>query len=318
MNAAAERARRFDAVLAALALAEERGAVPLTDVAVEVGIDAETLRALLEPVLYLDFRLSARGGRPGEEIDESRGFFLTEDRTLMLDETHWLRDLAAAPPPPELALHLLAAGLTYQACTDESRPRLEAALERLAEVVAAAVHVGIETPALLGTAREAAAAHRTLRFRYVKAGLADPTDREIEPHRVFCNWGNWYAYGPEIGGGTLKYFRVDRMVSAEVGDGTFEVPDDFELPDFFDLSEHAVDLTVRVPRRTLRLLEADYRVRTTRPAGEGRTEVELTAYGEATLDRLLLRLPPEAAVVDPPELADRRRRLAAAVLARYE
>lgn len=173
---------------------------------------------------------------------------------------------------------------------------------------------------MLSIAREAARNRRTLRFGYVKAGLAESADREVEPHRVFCNWGNWYVFGPEVDGDVPKYFRIDRMTDAEVGEATFDEPPDVELPDFFDLSDHAVDLALRVPRSSLRMLEADYRVRETRAVAGAAdlVDVDLTAYGEATLDHLLLRLPSVAIVRKPADFAQRRRDLAARVLVRYD
>ncbi len=314
------RSRRFDVVLAALALAEERGAVSLADAAAASDVDPDTLRTLLEPVLYLDFRLTARGGRLGREIDESRAFLLTEDDVLVSEQSHWLRDLMTEPPEREVTLHLLTAGLAYRAGTGAERPDLDRAVARLGDALGATVHVAMDVPPMLAIAREAAREGRTLCFGYVKAGLAESADREVEPHRVFCSWGNWYVYGPEVGGEQPKYFRVDRMTRAELGSGSIGEPTELELPDFFDLSDHAVDLELRVPRSCLRMLEADYRVRDVRGVSDNAdlVDVELTAYGEATLDHLLLRLPPEAGFVAPHSLAQRRRDLATGVLALYD
>ncbi|MEZ5170988.1 MAG: WYL domain-containing protein [Acidimicrobiia bacterium] len=312
-------ARRFDAVLGALALAEEQGAVSLDDAADAVGVSADTLHALLEPVLYLDFRLTPRGGRIGEQINESRAFLLTEDGTLVVEEDNWLRNLVTEPPERDLVLHLLTAGLAYRASTFAQRRELDRALDRLSDALGAAVHVAVDTPPALGVAREAATRRRTLRFSYVKAGLAEPSEREVEPHRVFCNWGNWYVFGPEVGGGEPKYFRVDRMTDAEVADGTFPDPPDVELPDFFDLSDHAVDVDLRVPRSALRMLDADYLIRQTTDVEQQPhlVDVSLTVYGAATLDHLLLRLPGGSSVTAPHELAQRRDALAREVLALY-
>lgn len=311
--------RRFDAVLGALALAEERGAVSLEQAADAVGVTPDALHALLEPVLYLDFRLTPRGGHIGQQIDESRAFLLTEDGTLVVEQDNWLRDLVTEPPDHELVLHLLTAGLAYRASTGAQRLELDRALDRLAGALGATVHVAVDVPPALPVARVAATTQHTLRFGYVKAGLAEPSNREVEPHRVFCNWGNWYVFGPEVGGREPKYFRVDRMTDPDVGDATFDDPPDVELPDFFDLSDHAVDVELRVPRSALRMLEADYLIRDSAdvPGDDDLVDVSLTVYGAATLDHLLLRLPAATHVSAPRELAERRSGLAADVLALY-
>ena len=48
--------RHFEILRATLALAEERGVVQLDEAAQTVDVDADTLHALLDPVLYLEFR----------------------------------------------------------------------------------------------------------------------------------------------------------------------------------------------------------------------------------------------------------------------
>ncbi len=97
--------RHFEILRQVLATAEERRAISLDDAAAEVGVTPEQLKDLLDPVLFLAFRTGL-----GDLIEQSRSFLLTEDDEIIVDREHWLRDLAADPPTPDVALRLLVAG----------------------------------------------------------------------------------------------------------------------------------------------------------------------------------------------------------------
>ena len=298
---ALSKQRHFEILRATLALAEEQGVVQVEEVASDLGVDAETLRELLDPVLYLAFRTGT-----DEMVSEDRAFLLTDDGWLKVDEEHWLRDLASEPPDADTALRLLVAGIAYQAVATTPTPDLDRALVKLRAVVAAHLHLVIEKPPCLVAAKDAWREGQSLRFRYVAHGGEEATDREVLPYRVYSRWGHWYLQGREVAsddGAEPKQFRIDRMVSAEVGDVRFDPPLDTEIPEWFDLREHERTVTLRLTRAQLDALPRPHRVEravdidTGDDAGSGRVEADVVVIGARALEYLLVCLDPDVDVV---------------------
>src|SRR5689334_5233024 len=168
-----------------LALAEERGSIELTDAAQLAGVTRNELHKMLEPVLYLEFRTGS------DVLGKTGAFLLDEADCLTVTDRHWLRDLGARPPDQDTALRLLVAGTVLKSASAAPTPKLDRALRKLEQEVAADVVLAIDSPAHLPIVERARELRRSVRCRYVTdAGLA--RDREIEPWFVFSNWGRWY------------------------------------------------------------------------------------------------------------------------------
>ncbi|MBM3675194.1 MAG: WYL domain-containing protein [Actinobacteria bacterium] len=303
--------RHFEIVSAALALAEERTAIPLAEVADAIGVSVEQLRELLDPVLYLEFYDSY-----GELISHSSAFFLDVDNdVLQVDSGHWLRDWDASPPSRDAALRLLVAAATYQAEADRRSPDLDRALAKLRRLVAMEMVLSFETPPCLEVARRAWLAARSLRFRYVKWKDDQATEREVLPWDVYAQWGHWYVHGPEVAGGRPKQWRVDRMDGAELGDVTFERPEELDRPEWFDLTERQRRVTVRLPEPLLAALPQPHTVLSQEPDGDGFVRADLELAGDRHLDHLLVALGPDGEVLEPEEYRERRRAWAETLLA---
>lgn len=307
---------QFETLVAVLALVDERAPVSIDEAAAAVGMTPDALRPLLDQVLFLEFR-----DADDVLVSETDAFLLDEHGVLHLTEDHWLRDLAAVPPSAPTALRLLVAATVVRALVDGPSRALDTAMAKLERLVAADIVVPVDRPPQLDVCQRARREHRTLRTRYVKDAAADATDREIEPWTVFSNWGKWYVHGPDVGGDVAKWFRVDRMVTAEVGARTFTPPDDdVEIPDWFVLDEQARTVRVRIDPTALDWLPApnEITVLGVAPAGDGRVDADVTVYGDRRLEHLLVVLPPSADVLAPAEHRDLRRAHAAALLERYE
>lgn len=69
-----------------------------------------------------------------------------------------------------------------------------------------------------------AAASHTARITYASRGDAAPSERVVEPWRLFLSRGGWYmqAWSPEAG--AERTYRLDRITAVEPGDGTFTPP----------------------------------------------------------------------------------------------
>ncbi len=166
---------------------------------------------------------------------------------------------------------------------------------------------------------EAIASRQRVRFTYWTYGRDEVNVREVDPWRVFSADGAWYLTGRSRAVNEPRRFRLDRIESLEL------------------LEERAgplparIDTSVRVPDRLpqvvldlpaeARWVAEAYPVVTAEPGPDGRILVTLAVAGSSWLERLLLRIGPEAVVVqiDPQIgplslLAD----AAARVLNRYE
>jgi hypothetical protein len=308
--------RHFEILRQVLAMAEERRAISLDDAAGAVGVSAEQLKDLLDPVLVLAFRTGL-----GDLSEQSRSFLLTEDDEIVVDEHHWLRDLAAEPPSPDVALRLLVAGITMQSFATRGTPDLDTAVDKLTRIVGAHLDVSVPPPPALDAGRESWARGRSLRFRYVRDIDDVASDREAVPYRVFCKWSHWYFQGRELGTDDLdaepKVFRIDRMHDAHLGVVEFDPPPDAEIPDWFDLTRHELQVTLRMRPEQVDALPRASRVVERREVSEDQVEVDVVVTGERRLDHLLVTLDPDVEVVSPLDARERQREHAAELLAAY-
>jgi predicted DNA-binding transcriptional regulator YafY len=305
--------RHFEILREVLALVEERRAVALDVAAEAAGVGAAELRTLLDPVLYLEFRPHG----DGEIVSTANAFLLTEDDTLVLDQGHWLRNLAATPPDREQALVLFVAGTTMQAIATAPTPDLDAALRRLATEVAIILRMPVQLPAALATAQQAWRLGRSLRVRYLADGADGPRDRELLPWRVFAKWGHWYVHARAVDATEAHYYRVDRMLDASLGDIEFDQPIEDDIPEWFDLSAQARTVRVRMSAAALESLPAPHQLGDSTEGGDGRVELDITVNGDRRLEHLLVCLPADAEIVAPAEYDELRRTHASRLLAVY-
>ena len=222
----------FRIVSGALALAEERESVSLTECAAALDVDRDELITLLAPVVYLEFRDST-----GEVITQVDAFDLDPDADMLhVQSGHWLRDWDASGPGRDAALRLFVTATVYQASGDGS-VALDGALAKLRQMVAIDLVVPTDRPAALGAVDDAFSRRRSLRFRYTKHKDDVATDREVRPYDVYGQWGHWFVAGPEVGSDVVKRWRVDRMSAVAVGAVEFDPPEEPpEREDWFDLS----------------------------------------------------------------------------------
>ena len=311
---ALNKQRRFEALRGALALVEERGVVPLVDLAEAVGLDERTLADVLHDALYVDYHAGSKG-----LVTETYAFFYDEDsQVVSLQQGHWLRDLAAIPPPPDDALRLLLAGMTMQAVATGPTPDLDTAVAKLRGVVACDLHMDVSVPPALPVVRRAIEQERSLRVRYLRESADTPVDYELLPHKVWSRWGHWYLTARVVGDDEVRQFRVDRMHDATVGDTPFTPPLEVELPEWFDLAAHERTVRVRMRADALESLLAPHRLGDATDLGDGRVELDITVIGDHRLDHLLVCLEPEDEVVAPAEYEKRRRARARELLGVYE
>ena len=205
---------------------------------------------------------------------------------------------------PAEGLALLAAGRAVLATpgADESGP-LARGLRKLAAVLGVTADEAVEValapaPAeVMGALSEATASHRQVELDYYSFGRDQWSRRVVEPYAVFSAGGQWYVSAWCHMVDDERLFRLDRVRDARLLDSTFAPPS--KKPDFAVYRPRADD-----PRVTLELEPAgrwvldQYPVEEVTELDDGRARVRLAVSEQAWLERLLLRLGPEARVVE--------------------
>lgn len=310
-------ARRFDVIVDALGRAEELGELDLASFAAEHGIAVETLKQVLEPVLYLEFRDAV-----GDLVDGTSAYLVTEDDRLVVSDEHWLGVARSTPPSPEHAVRLMIAGLIAQTALPAAT-NLDSALAKLAGVVSAPLVIEAARPRFTDLCERALAAKRTIRFTYYAESSARRAEHEIEPSFVGSNWGNWYLIGRPVDGDGVRTFRIDRIIRAEITDRACVPDSSVTLPDWWDLDDWRRTVRLRVDRRALDRIPTPVQIDVLEDTAEGdhkpgaQVLVDVTVFGDQRFADLLVMLGADADIVDHPDATRIRREQAARIRSLY-
>jgi proteasome accessory factor C len=180
------------------------------------------------------------------------------------------------------------------------------------------VRIDLEGPPLTDEIAEAAREHAELRIRYWSASSDEVTERTIVPRQVFSDRGEWYVTADDDRSGEVRTFRIDRIEAVEPT-GSIVAASGRELPrpgDWFADGS--------VPRATVRLAPSARWVverypvdEVSDPDADGWVTARLPVASDTWLVRTMLRLGPDAELVEPAAHRESVRGAAAAVLARY-
>jgi proteasome accessory factor C len=167
---------------------------------------------------------------------------------------------------------------------------------------------------------EAMAEGRVLHVGYYSHARNEHTERDIEPLRRFATDGAWYLDAFCRSTGEHRVFRVDRITSLAATDDRFEgapPPVDDGALRAFSPGDDVARVTIEVPGSGSWVAE-QYPTDAVVDLGDGRRRITLAVSARPWLERLLLRLGPDATVVEaPPALADAGPAAAARLLALY-
>ena len=219
---------------------------------------------------------------------------------------------------PAEGLALLAAGRTLLAVpgSDPDGPLATALtkLERALELPNVIVQVG--EPAYLAAVRDAVARGERVEIDYWSAGRDDLTTRRIDPALAFFAMGEWYvsAYCHRANG--ERMFRVDRIRALRTTGEQFEVGSSEEIADVFTPAADDPRVTLELEPSASWVADA-YPAESTTTRPDGTLEVVLAVSESAWLERLLVRLGPEARVIRPQSARRAGAEAARRVLARY-
>jgi proteasome accessory factor C len=223
---------------------------------------------------------------------------------------------------PAEGLALVAAGRTMLAApgADPTGPlaRGLAKLESALGPIAAAgvdVELGRAPEAVLDKLRDAAAARRQVEIDYYSYGRDEWARRVIDPYAVFAADGEWYVAGWCHKATDERLFRVDRVRDAAVLETTFTPPSAPPELSVFRPQADDVRLVLELDREA-RWVAEQYPVEAVEDRPGGKMVVRLAVSGQAWLERLLLRLGPNARVLEGD--AEAGSRAACRILARYQ
>ena len=226
---------------------------------------------------------------------------------------------------PAQALALVTAGSSLLAVpgADPDGP-LARGLDKLASTLGVSpgdhldVDLGSADPEILATIRQAIADSRQLELEYYAYGRDEITERVVDPYRVASDKGEWYLLGYCHRAEGERLFRLDRIHHIGMLDSEFSSPR--QVPEVSVFEPRPDD-----PRVTLRLeptaawVPQAYPAETVEELDDGALRVTLAITAVPWLERLLVRLGPEATLeATPGDLpADLLESTAERILARY-
>ena len=279
-----------------------------------------------EEQLEVDLWLLVVCGLPGYGPDQLVDIdFWDEGRIHVLDPQTLAKPLKLTGEEATtllIALRMLAQlpGVDDRAAVLSAAAKLEQAANLATAEKYVAIDVGVR-PDVRQAVDDALRDGRTLQIQYVAATRDEMTTRTIEPRHLFSVDGVSYLEAHCQSAGALRTFRLDRVVSAEVGGPIGTSADEESLT-----TPSGGPQGPRPPGQTATLLLEpsarwiiDVHGATEEPSRgpDGRTQVTLPLHSDECAVRLVLSLRGSAVVLAPPELATAVRVAAESALAAY-
>lgn len=219
-----------------------------------------------------------------------------------------------------LILYCGARALAEAGAGDEA---LDRALKRLEEALGSEalsrVAVDLQGASSLAMIRRALEGRKRLHLVYWAGSTDETTERDVDPWSLFNSGGRWYLAGWCHKVADERTFRLDRMLSVEVLEVPAEIPDDLDPSRYNAYAEgpESTSVVIDLAPQAARWVNEYYPLESQEKLGDGWVRVSLGVGGSAWLEKLLLRLGPQARVVDPQDLKERVKELACRVLERY-
>jgi proteasome accessory factor C len=312
---------RLGRLLAVVPYLLARPGIRVADAAADLGVTETQLRSDLQ----LLFLCGLPGYGPGDLID----MVLDEETVTITFDAGMSRPLRLTADEA-LALVVALRALAEVPGMDSSGGALERALAKLESAAGdAAAEAGqvsvrmdstVERPDRLTVVRGAVDRQRALRITYYTATRDETTDRVVDPIRILLVEGQSYLEAWCRRAESVRRFRLDRIDAAteleepavpppgvggaDVSGGIFQPGPD--------------DPTVRLRlTRAARWVAEYYPSESAREQPDGSTVVTLRTGDLGWARRLVLGLGADAAVLDPPELAEAVRSAARSALKYY-
>ncbi len=184
--------------------------------------------------------------------------------------------------------------------------------------VTAGVAVDLHRPAITDELVEFTATGSEVTIEHYSPDRDAVTERTIVPRHLFVESGRWYVVADDGRSGERRTFRIDRIERIAPTGRRVPTEDYVTAPAGFFIDADVPRAVIRLGPRA-RWITDEYPVddvtELVRPAGW--VEVRLPVANERWLHRLLIRLGPDAVLVDPSAAADGAIALAREMLAAY-
>ncbi|HVE75897.1 MAG TPA: WYL domain-containing protein [Actinomycetota bacterium] len=284
----------------------------------EVCSRFEMSRGELASDINLLFLCGLPGYGPGDLIEAE----MDEDQVSIRMADYFARPMRLTAPE---ALVLLA-GAEALAATRSSQPALERAVEKLkvalGEEIASRVTLELETPRDIDVVREALDKRNRLQIQYQSQSKDELTNRKVDPWALFAAGpaGRWYLLGWCHQVKDERIFRLDRMRKVQMLDEQSELPVDLDLTKYENVyvrGPDAVTVRLAIAPSAARWMGEYYPLDSEKDLDDGWKEIELSAGGTAWLERLLLRLGPQARVLEPQWLMEKVEETACRLAGQY-
>ncbi|MFT4288636.1 helix-turn-helix transcriptional regulator [Nocardioides sp.] len=329
MSSAAYGAKEQVARLLALVpYLHARGEVRLDEAAAALGVTEKQIVKDLR-VLWM---CGLPGGYPDDLIDVDLEALEDPDgdRVIRVTNADYLSRPLRLTPTEATALIVALRALRAGSTSAETREVVDRALAKLEQAAAAGTPAELVDPgqapdaglvSLRATLQRAVDAGLQVRIVYYVPSRDEESMRVVDPHALTEQAGAVYLDAFCHAAEAPRWFRLDRIRSAEVLDAPVETPaEPRDLADgLFAQSDGLTSATLDVSPEAYWITEY-YPVQQVRPAeqhGEGHHEVDLLVADERWLLRLLLRLAPHARVLAPASYASAFRGRAQATLNLY-
>ncbi|WP_370248495.1 helix-turn-helix transcriptional regulator [Nocardioides sp.] len=320
-------------LLTLVPMVHAHGALSLGEAAEALGVSPDQVLRDLRVL----FMCGLPGGLPDDLIDVDidalegeRGKARPEALIRLGNVSYLARPLRLTP------VEASAIGVALQALRLQAEPDTAAIIDRVAAKLAAAAAsapvritpdpVAPAEPAALGPVRAALESGRQLELVYYVPARDERSVRVVDPHALATFDGQTYLDAWCHAAEGARWFRLDRIEDATVLDSPVTTAAGTGRPGseglFGDGDTRTV--TLRLGPRAHWVVEY-YPVLAQRPvpddpddpAQAGRLDVDLEVADPGWLTHLLLRLAPNASVIDPPELDAVFREAAASSLRLY-
>lgn len=221
---------------------------------------------------------------------------------------------------PAEGLGLLGAARAVASRDENSDDALSRAVAKLSAAIGVDpdevlnVELGDADPSVLGVLEEAAAGHELIEIDHYSYGRDAWQKRTIEVHHVFNSSGAWYAWAWCRKVEDWRLFRIDRVRTASSLGEHFEPRDMPSPPQPWSGGHAGQEVVLELAPGAAWAIE-EYPVESVRRGKQGWRKVTLRVGGRPWLERLLLRLGPDARMIKGD--ADTAATAATRILARY-
>lgn len=180
------------------------------------------------------------------------------------------------------------------------------------------VRIDLDRPEAATSLADAADRGEQVRIRYRSPARDDVTERLVLPRQVFTDRGEWYVTADDDRSGEIRTFRIDRIEAIEpTGEAPTPSSEPLPVPGDWFTDGSIPRVTVRLApsaRWAVERYPVDHR---SEPDADGWVTATLAVVSEPWFTRLLVRLGPDAEVVEPSEWQATARASTERVLARY-